>query len=97
MGGACNTSGVYEKHSIMVDNLKMENHLGYFGVDENIISSRVLVTETGSGMVIGFINHLHVIITITSNNVPDLYTYNHSNLIFSVCSSRIYHIGTIQV
>jgi hypothetical protein len=35
--------------------------------------SRVLVTETGLGLVIGFINRLQMAATITYNMVPDLH------------------------
>jgi hypothetical protein len=59
-----------------------------------IMLSRVLVTETGFGLVIGFINHSHVVTTINCNTVPEFYTTKHSTLIFSFylhCSSWIYH------
>jgi hypothetical protein len=36
------------------------------------ILSRVLVTETGFGLVNGFINHSHVVTTNNYNTVPDL-------------------------
>jgi hypothetical protein len=64
-----------------------------------IILSRVLVTKTGFGLVIGFINRLQVVTTINYDTVPDFYTTKHSTLISSVYihSSRIYHAGTIQV
>jgi hypothetical protein len=40
-----------------------------------IIMSHVLVTKTGFGLVIEFINRLQVVITITSNTAPDLHTF----------------------
>jgi hypothetical protein len=45
--------------------------------------SRVLVTETGFGLVIGFINRLQVVTTNNYNTVPDLHATKHSTLIFS--------------
>jgi hypothetical protein len=65
-----------------------------------MIVSRVLVTNMGFRLVIGFINRLQVVTTINYNTVPDFYTTKHSTLISSVYlhrSSRIYHTGTIQV
>jgi hypothetical protein len=46
-----------------------------------IILSRVLVTATGFGLVIRFINRLQVVTTITSNTVPDLHNSLHYNLV----------------
>jgi hypothetical protein len=46
--------------------------------------SRLLVTATGFGLLIGFINHSQVVITINYNTLPDFYTTKHSTLIFSV-------------
>jgi hypothetical protein len=48
------------------------------------ILSPVLVTATGFGLVIGFINHSQIVTTINYNIVPDFYTTKHSTLIFSV-------------
>jgi hypothetical protein len=49
-----------------------------------IILSRVLVTATGFGFVIVFINHSQVVTIINYNTVPDFHTTKHSTLIFSV-------------
>jgi hypothetical protein len=48
-----------------------------------IIMSRVLVTETGFGLVIGFINNPQVLATINSYTVTDLHTLKslHTNLL----------------
>jgi hypothetical protein len=48
-----------------------------------LIVSRVLVTKTGFGLVIGFINCLQVATTITCNTVPDLHNLQslHYNLL----------------
>jgi hypothetical protein len=45
--------------------------------------SRVLVTETVFGLVIGFINRLQAVSTITYNTVPDLHNLQslHYNLL----------------
>jgi hypothetical protein len=45
--------------------------------------SRVLVTETGFGMVVGFINHSQVVATNNYNTVPDLHNLQslHYNLL----------------
>jgi hypothetical protein len=54
----------------------------------------------GFRLVIGFINHLQVVIAINYNTVPDFYTTKHSAVISSAClhcSSWLYHTGTIQV
>jgi hypothetical protein len=40
--------------------------------------------ETGFGLVIGFINHLEVVITTKYNTVTDFHTTHHSTLIHSV-------------
>jgi hypothetical protein len=40
----------------------------------DMILSRVLVTETGFGLVIGFINRLQVATIFSSDTVPDLHT-----------------------
>jgi hypothetical protein len=46
----------------------------------NSILSCVLVTKTGFGLVIGFINHLQVVTTTDSRTVLDFHTTNHSTL-----------------
>jgi hypothetical protein len=46
------------------------------------ILSRVLVTKTGFGLVIGFINHLQVVTKINYNTVPDFYTTRHYTPIY---------------
>jgi hypothetical protein len=45
--------------------------------------SRVLVTETGFGLVIGLINRLQLVTTINYNTVPDLHNLQslHYNLL----------------
>jgi hypothetical protein len=58
-----------------------------------IILSRVLVTATGFGLVIGFINHSQVVTTTNYNTVPDFYTTKHSTLIFSV----YLHLSSLSV
>jgi hypothetical protein len=58
-----------------------------------IILSRVLVTETGFGLVFGFINRLQLVTTNNSNTVPDIHNlqtlhYNHLSLVplvFTIC------------
>jgi hypothetical protein len=85
---------------IQVSNQQPFNCTLLFRYSVSITLSHVLVTRTGFGFVIGFINHLQVVITINYNTVPDFYTTKHSTLISSVylhCSSQIYHTGTIQV
>jgi hypothetical protein len=71
-----------------------------------MILSRVLVTKTRFGLVIGFINYLQVVTTTKYNTVTDFHTTNHSTLIFSVYFhysslsvswQRIYNTGTIKV
>jgi NhaP-type Na+/H+ and K+/H+ antiporter len=57
---------------------------GSTALEGNIILSRVLVTATGFGLVIGFINHSQIVITINYNTVPDLHTCNYSTTNFSV-------------
>jgi hypothetical protein len=47
------------------------------------ILSRVLVTKTGFGLVIGFINHLEVVTAINYHTLPDFRTTNHSTLSLS--------------
>jgi hypothetical protein len=55
--------------------------------------SRVLVTETGFGLVIGFIDHVQVVTTINYNTVPYLHNLNRSTPIFSVYS----HLSSLSV
>jgi hypothetical protein len=43
------------------------------GLGIQVILSRVLVTETGFGLVIGFINRLQLVTTNNYNTVPDLH------------------------
>jgi hypothetical protein len=45
--------------------------------------SHVLVSKTGFGLVIGFINHLQVVTTINYHTVPEFHTTNHSTLSLS--------------
>jgi hypothetical protein len=53
------------------------------------VSSRVLVTETGFGLVIGFINHSEVVTTINYNTVTNFHSTStphqssQSDLLFS--------------
>jgi hypothetical protein len=77
---------VRKAYKRLLENIKEKVPLGLPDVNGKRILSRVLVTETGFGFVIEFINRLHVVTTstITSNTVPDLHTYNHSTTIFSV-------------
>jgi hypothetical protein len=53
----------------------------YYKKSNNVLS-RVLVTATGFGLVIGFINHSQVVTTINYNTVPDLHNLQslHYNL-----------------
>jgi hypothetical protein len=50
--------------------------------NDNVLS-RVLVTATGFGLVIGFINHSQVVTTINYNAVPNLHNLQslHYNLL----------------
>jgi hypothetical protein len=62
------------------------------------ILSRVLVTETGFGLVIGFINRLQVATTITYNTVPNLHNlqllhYNFLSLVPLVFTIRFLATG----
>jgi hypothetical protein len=50
-----------------------------------MIVSRVLVTKTWFGLVIGFINHLQVVFTINYNIVSNFHTTNHSTQSISNC------------
>jgi hypothetical protein len=45
--------------------------------------SSVLVTKTGFGLVIGFINHLQFVTTIDYHTVFDMHTPNHLTLSLS--------------
>jgi hypothetical protein len=47
------------------------------------ILSRVLVTKTRFGLVIGFINHLKIITTIYYHTVPNFHTTNRWTLSLS--------------
>jgi hypothetical protein len=47
------------------------------------ILSRVLVTKTGFGLVIEFINHLQVLTAINCHTFNDFHTTNHSTLSLS--------------
>jgi hypothetical protein len=51
---------------------------------DSFILSRVLVTETGFVLVIGFINRLQFVTTNNYNTVPDVSLYKHSTPIFWV-------------
>jgi hypothetical protein len=55
--------------------------LGHYQANHNIVTW--LVTETGFGLVIGFINHSQVVTTINYNIVPDLHNLQslHYNLL----------------
>jgi hypothetical protein len=56
------------------------------------ILSHVLVTETGFGLVIGFINRLQVVTTITYNTVPGFH-----NLQSLYCNLLSLHLSSLSV
>jgi hypothetical protein len=45
-----------------------------------ILLSRITVIKTGFALVIGFINHLHVVTTINYYTITDVHTTNHSTI-----------------
>jgi hypothetical protein len=51
--------------------------------DFNNILSRILVTETGFGLVFGFINHLQFVTAINYNTLPAFHATNHSTVSLS--------------